>query len=286
MAPRALCTKYGPLPPTVTVNTAKGLHIYLKTGGEPIKTSVAKLGPGIDVCGGGGYAVGADSIHPTGHIYRYADGRDPGSIRVAQAPKWLLQLVRKPNLPKPVKAAADPKAAKSERDIAYGKAALDGELRRLAGTPLHQRNTTLNQCAFRLGQPCANGYLSETEVIARLRQTATEIGLEAGEIERTITSDLEAGKRFPCRKSPPRKEPIPHRADGSQGNPVTAALAKLGCTDSDNAERFVKRYGKKFAHCPELGWRYFDGRRWTSDIDKKRALAAMDSVWRHIRLRR
>ncbi len=44
-----------------------------------------------------------------------------------------------------------------------------------------------------------------------------------------------------------RAEPIPQQSDGSEGDPITAALAKLGCTDADNAERFVQRHSARFA---------------------------------------
>ena len=74
----ALCAEYGPLPPTVTVITAKGRHLYFKTIGVLIGNSAGKLGPGIDVRGDGGYVVGAGSVHPSGHVYRYADGLEIG----------------------------------------------------------------------------------------------------------------------------------------------------------------------------------------------------------------
>jgi putative DNA primase/helicase len=76
---QALCAQHGPLPPTVTVITAKGRHLYFKTNGVLLGNSVGKLGPGIDVRGDGGYVVGAGSVHPSGHVYRYADGPEIGS---------------------------------------------------------------------------------------------------------------------------------------------------------------------------------------------------------------
>ena len=76
---QALCAKHGPpLPPTVTVITANGRHLYFKTDGVLVGNTVGKLGPGIDVRGDGGYVVGAGSIHPSGHVYRYANGEEVG----------------------------------------------------------------------------------------------------------------------------------------------------------------------------------------------------------------
>jgi putative DNA primase/helicase len=68
----ALCAEHGSLRPTVTVITANGRHLYFKANGLIIGNSVGKLGAGIDVRGEGGYVVGAGSVHPTGHVYRYA----------------------------------------------------------------------------------------------------------------------------------------------------------------------------------------------------------------------
>ena len=57
--------------------------------------SVGKLGNGIDIRGDGGYIVAAGSVHVSGADYRFADGRGLEEIKVASAPDWLLDLVRK-----------------------------------------------------------------------------------------------------------------------------------------------------------------------------------------------
>lgn len=277
---QALCAENEPLTPTVTVITPKGRHLYLKANGVLVGNSVGKLGPGIDVRGDGGYVVGAGSVHPSGQLYRYAEGHDPRSIPIAEAPAWLLELARKPEPPKPASPNAAPNPPKSERDTRYGQAVLDSELRRLASAPLHQRNNTLNRCAFRLGQLIAASYLDEAVVIERLTQIATEIRLEPGEIARTIRSGVDAGKRFPRQKSRPTAKSISKRTDSDEGNRVTAKLARLGCTDTDNAERFAERHGARFTHCPALGWLYFDGKRWKPDSERKRIRAAMQTARR------
>ena len=56
--------------------TANGRHLYFDTNGLLIGNSVGKLGPGIDVRGDGGYVVGAGSVHPSGHVYRYANEQE------------------------------------------------------------------------------------------------------------------------------------------------------------------------------------------------------------------
>ena len=154
-----LCSKYGPLPATVTVITAKGRHLYYKTNTVVVANSAGRLGPGIDVRGDGGYVVGVGSVHPSGHVYRFADGHDPPSIPVALAPPWLLQLVKKPKLGKAVPPSAGANAVKSKRDVAYGQVALDREVQRLCSAPLHQRNDTLQSLRLPTG-PTYRGRVS------------------------------------------------------------------------------------------------------------------------------
>jgi hypothetical protein len=51
---------------------------------------------GIDVRGDGGYVVGAGSVHSSGAVYRYVEGRGLGEIEVASAPEWLIDLISAP----------------------------------------------------------------------------------------------------------------------------------------------------------------------------------------------
>ena len=46
---------------------------------------------------------------------------------------------------------------------------------------------------------------------------------------------------------------------------LAAELATLGETDSDNAERFARRFGGKAIHTPGRGWLVYDGKRWRRD---------------------
>lgn len=270
---QALCSMQGSLPQTVTVLTANGRHIYFKSGGVLIGNSAGKLGPGLDVRGDGGYVVGAGSIHPSGHVYRYADGLAPESIAIAEGPQWLLRLARKAS--RPPTAAPAPPAPRSKRARAFGEAALDRENQRLASAPLHQRNNTLNRCAYRLGQLVGAGSLDEPEIITRLTSTALQIGLTADEIERTIRSGIDAGKRSPRLIGAPAPKATSVQLSRPEDDSLATELAKLGCTDTDNAQRFATRAGAEFTHCPERGWLAWDGNRWQSDTAQQRVLAAM-----------
>ncbi len=80
---------------------------------------------------------------------------------------------------------------------AYGKAALEGELAKLRAALVGERNNTLNESAFALGQLIGGGELSELEVTNELERASVEIGLEPAEATSTIQSGLTAGMRQP-----------------------------------------------------------------------------------------
>lgn len=74
------------LPPTYSVATGRGVHLYLKMPGFPVKNSVSALAPGVDVRGEGGFVVAPGSLHKNGKTYDVIDDRDP-----VDAPAWLLE---------------------------------------------------------------------------------------------------------------------------------------------------------------------------------------------------
>jgi hypothetical protein len=92
----SLTTKQGPLPQTVTATTGAkeaGQHYYFACPAE-LEITNKSPAPGLDIKGhGDGYLVAPPSVHPDGGSYRWAKGRAPGEIAMAQAPRWLLDLV-------------------------------------------------------------------------------------------------------------------------------------------------------------------------------------------------
>jgi putative DNA primase/helicase len=100
-----------------------------------------------------------------------------------------------------------------------------------------------------------------------LARAAAEIGLDDHEIGPTIKSGLNGGRQHPRRlpflRTHDRVKTVepPQKSD----NDLAAELAKLGETDSDNAERFARRFGGKAMHTPGRGWLVYDGSRWRPD---------------------
>ena len=267
---KELEAEHGRLPRTVTVKTGNGRHLYFRSAGGRIGNSAGRLGKGIDVRGDGGYVVGAGSVHYSGAIYRYVAGRALREIEVASAPEWLIDLI---SAPKSIDAVdAEPNvppvpADKLDRARAYADAACGRELDRLQKAPKHQRNDTLNKAAFKLGQLLPYGLFDPVAGTTDLARAAAEIGLDDHEIGPTITSGLNAGSQYPRRlpflKSHDRIRTVEpsKKSDGD----LAAELATLGETDSDNAQRFARRFGGKAIHTPGRGWLVYDGKRWRRD---------------------
>jgi hypothetical protein len=87
---RNLEVKYGGLPSTVEVITARGRHVYFRSPELPVRNSASKIAPGIDVRGDGGYVLAPPSIHPSGRRYEWSVDC-AGSL--ARAPTWLIQKI-------------------------------------------------------------------------------------------------------------------------------------------------------------------------------------------------
>jgi hypothetical protein len=193
-------TKLGPLPATSLVSTGGGgLHAYFQmpAGGRPIKNSAGRLGPGIDVKSDGGTAIAPPSLHRSGRRYEWMA---LGPIRPLP-PAWI-EALASASPPPVVAGPMQPQQNLAPREARYLDAAVNRDLEMLARTQPGGRNPQLNMTAFRFGQWIAGGYVNEDWARQVLTITAEAIGLDDFEIEATINSGLEAGKRHP-RTIPP-----------------------------------------------------------------------------------
>jgi hypothetical protein len=84
---RRLERENGSLPATVESITARGRHIYLRMPAAPIRNSVSRIAPGIDVRGNNAYVLAPPSVHPSGKIYSWPVD---SANSFATAPQWLL----------------------------------------------------------------------------------------------------------------------------------------------------------------------------------------------------
>lgn len=273
----ALKQKHGKLPRTLRVKTHRGFHLYFWTGKVRIHNSVGKLGDGLDVRGDGGYVVAPGSSHPNGSRYEFAEGCGIDEAGIADAPGWLVELVRRPPVPDNPPLGRKPTSPKARYRLkAYVIAIKEKELHRLKTAPEGQRNTTLNRCAFKIAQLVHHGFFEGGEAKARLRLIATQIGLEPQEIESSIKSGWTAGVSSPRDiafnlKGSPAASPEEARPSPVDFN---QKLATFGETDADNARRFIERYGGITLFTPGRGWLIYDGRAWVTDnLGKRNVLA-------------
>lgn len=70
--PGAVEAALGDLPPTYTVRTGKGRHLYFRANGRPVRNHT-RFWRGVDVRADGGYVVGPGSIHPSGDPYEVVE---------------------------------------------------------------------------------------------------------------------------------------------------------------------------------------------------------------------
>ncbi|MEU4225989.1 bifunctional DNA primase/polymerase [Nonomuraea sp. NPDC026600] len=195
-----LCERAGqPLPfETFTVRTRSGgTHLYY-TAPEGVRLANTEgdkgngLGWLIDTRAHGGYVLG-----PGSHV-DLPDGTGTYQVlhngRPAPLPPWLSK-----QLVAPPRAAAKPVRLDlpGDRRGAFLRAAITGELERLAAAPVGERNRTLYLAATALGQLVTGGALDEVEVTTLLEQGGVDIGLSAGETRATIASGLKNGARRP-----------------------------------------------------------------------------------------
>jgi hypothetical protein len=81
------------VPPTPTVLTGKGRHLYFRWPGFEARNFARKL-PGLDFRGDGGYVVAPPSVHASGRRYRWADYLGIEDVPLAPCPAWLLELLQ------------------------------------------------------------------------------------------------------------------------------------------------------------------------------------------------
>ena len=162
------------LPSTFTVRTGRGRHLYFKCT-EPLRS--ARLGPGLDFKGEGGYVLAAPSIHPNGTRYEVIDGREP-----ARLPEELLQLL-----------TAQIRSSGDVRPDEVGK------------IPEGQRNQTLARLAGTMRRPGMTGEAIEAALVTEnaLRCDPPLLEAEVRKVARSVS-------RYAPEPARPGAEPAPN----------------------------------------------------------------------------
>lgn len=195
------------LPRTRVVQTGSGGTHYYFTVPEGVALR-AHLGAGVDVKRAGrGYVI----VPPSpGYTERRKD-------KLAQLPDWLLDVLVAPERTAVEGAASEAKFMPWDTGTAYGLAALERTLGRLATAGEGGRNDELNKAAFSVAQLVAGGELDGDRAEAALVEVAERIGLRPDETRKTIASGWEAGFAEP-RQAPPREDALPDRRQHGDPN--------------------------------------------------------------------
>jgi len=88
---------YGKLPPTWTVKTRDGLHIYFSYPTSKTRIKSAEIISGIEVIGDNHNLVAVGSII-NGHRYQWSDNLNPDNFDLADAPDWLIKRIEEKGL--------------------------------------------------------------------------------------------------------------------------------------------------------------------------------------------
>ena len=129
-----------------------GVHLLFQAPETPIRNSVGKIAPGVDVRGEGGYV-----IFPPSPGYSIEDDAMPAPL-----PDWLLDLLTPPPAPPaplPTPSRTHPPDSKG---TAYALAALDAECDAIRTAPFGAQEHTLNAAALKLGALAAGGEIDPT----------------------------------------------------------------------------------------------------------------------------
>lgn len=168
--------------PTLTIATARGMHLYFRHPGGHIGNR--RLAPGLDVRADAGYVLLPPSVHPSGAKYK----RVLGTIAdILPLPPDALAALRPPR--RESRAYEGPPVnAGTPRRRAYVVAAIEAECLELASTTEGNRNNQLNSAAFSLARFIETGEADPGKLAEALTFAARNTGLDDQEIERTIAS--------------------------------------------------------------------------------------------------
>lgn len=170
------------LPPTLTVQTGRGRHLYFADPSGEGKCCNGILDH-VDTKAAGGYVLAPPSVHPSGAIYTWAEGRAPEDLPLAEAPTWA----------KPAPQPAPKAKHNLPRLIPEGQR--NDTLTRLAGS-LWADGLTLDELTTRLlaeNEARCRPLLPEAEVRAIARSVARYPQAPGGATVRIAKSLLKRG---------------------------------------------------------------------------------------------
>ncbi len=221
--------------PIARTPTGEGRHVLMRWSMKwlPPSTAEKTAFPGIDIRGfDKAYIAVAPSVVDPGEYSWIVPMCAPKDI--PEAPEWIVRLLSPGKRPKDIQPRNTDQLLR--QCTAKLSEAEEGE-----------RNSTLNLCAYRLGQWSKRGIdKAKAEYMLIAASPPFDRGFTAEQFDRTFNSGWEAGKT----------NALPPRADVGPG------LAIADYSDISNAERLLMEHGSDLLHCDGLGgWLVWSGRR-------------------------
>ncbi len=186
----ALMDRFPGTPPTRTVITGGGgRHHYFVPPDPALRNTHWKIAEGIDTRGLGGYVLLPPSNHASGGTYEWAEPRHP----TQPLPDWITSLV--------TPARVTPQAAPQIRfgeTTPYGWGVLRGASARISAAREGNRNETLNEEAFLVGQFIGGGLIDPRGVADQLIGASTDP--DRAKVRSTVERALHDGALHPRSK--------------------------------------------------------------------------------------
>lgn len=161
-----------------------GFHVYY-TGGEDLRNTHWKLGQHIDTRGQGGYVLLPPSEHASGRPYQWQQERPTQPL-----PAWLREMLT----PRMATPQQQPTIRFGET-TRYGHGVLAHALRRVAAAGEGQRNTTLNDEAFLVGQFVGSGEIDPRGIAEQLEEACPDP--DKRKVSATVHRALHDGAQYP-----------------------------------------------------------------------------------------
>jgi hypothetical protein len=186
--------RYGEAPTLVAQTGNGGIHRVFSIPGAlgRLPNTTAKIAPGIDTRGDGGYIAVCPSIHPNGQRYEWLNWVEPAPL-----PQWIVDLVssEKPGL------AARPehqaRAYAATKDDKLGLRILEEECQTVSAATEGTRNQTLFRCCCSMASLVGGGELTGQTVVTAMTSAGLQSGLPRHEVDRTVLSAFRTGLETP-----------------------------------------------------------------------------------------
>jgi predicted P-loop ATPase len=231
--------EHGPLPTTLFQKTGRGGFHYFFKWVEGVRNR-GKFAPGLDVRGDGGYVLVAPSKLEGHGSYQWLC---PEDTPIADAPDWLLDMIRGHSQPREASGVAlVARPLSNGRASPWGEGALRQICDEVSSCPPGSQSDKLIRAATRVGSISAGGEIHESYAVEAL--TAAAMSMANGDprdvwtrpvVEDVISRGMAHGAKDPSQAPPART--IPQLVSVNQSVP-------------DQSEDFDPETGKVFERAP------------------------------------